>query len=122
MDTEGLDAILSAEGDEDGDDGTNDARVRQALKHMCVPVLNGGLSTWFACCMLMFATSYVFTTYFLILTMIVIISLFYGLCVLPVLLSFVGPRGVAVAEGAALDIESAKEGRASPPSPVDVAL
>lgn len=118
-------AFLSADGKDPLDPDaapTNDSRMRQALAHMAVPVFNGGLSTWLACSGLIFATSYVFTAYFIILTIIVAVSLFFGLCVLPVLLTVVGPSGVGVAEGADVLFADPASLKARAAAPAEAAL
>ncbi|XP_011861607.1 PREDICTED: patched domain-containing protein 3-like isoform X1 [Vollenhovia emeryi] len=54
-------------------------------------VFNGGMSTFLAFVLLGFSQAYVFTTFFKLITSVVVFGLFHGLLFLPVILSFAGP-------------------------------
>ncbi|KAL3080175.1 hypothetical protein niasHS_013847 [Heterodera schachtii] len=72
--------------------GTREERMVQCLQHMFVPVIHGGMSTLLGIIMLAFSDfDFVVQYFFVVLTALVIIGLFNGLAVLPVLLAYVGP-------------------------------
>ena len=75
--------------------GERDERIRITLVNMGPAVLNGGTSTFLAFAMLMLSKSYVFITFFKIFFLIVFFGLFSGLCLLPVILSLVGPKAAS---------------------------
>ncbi len=70
---------------------TRDERVREALVHIGPAILNGGVSTFLAFVMLVSSESYVFKIFFKIFLLIVVLGLYHGLVLLPIVLSFVGP-------------------------------
>ena len=67
-------------------------RVGQALEKVGVPILNGALSSILGILMLAFATTYVYKTFFQTMLLVTLLGLGHALLLLPVLLSFVGPR------------------------------
>lgn len=67
-------------------------RVIHALEKVGVPVLNGAISSVLGILMLAFAKSYVFKSFFKTMLLIVLLGLGHALLVLPVILSFLGPR------------------------------
>lgn len=71
--------------------GTNHERMTAALKHMGPAVLHGGISTLLAFVMLSPSDTFVFISYFKILTLVALFGLFHALVLLPILLSLVGP-------------------------------
>jgi predicted RND superfamily exporter protein len=71
--------------------GTRLERAEKALHHIGGAVLSGGMSTFIAILPMSIAVSYVFTTFFKMLAFMIWLSLFHGLCVLPVLLALIGP-------------------------------
>lgn len=71
--------------------GTRDERARKALEHIGVSVFNGGVTTFIATLALAFARTYVFQVFFRCFVLIVIFGQFFGVIVLPVVLSLVGP-------------------------------
>jgi predicted RND superfamily exporter protein len=80
--------------------GTRDERARHALKTIGVPVFNGGLTTLLATFVLSVASSYVFQVFFRMFLLIVIFGLYFGMVVLPVILSLVGPAALPIDEKA----------------------
>lgn len=59
---------------------------------MFVPVIHGGFSTLFGIIMLAFSEfDFIVKYVFVVMTALIVIGLFNGLAVLPVLLSLVGP-------------------------------
>ena len=68
------------------------ARTKHALSHIGSTVLNGGITTWLAVSPLCTAKTYVFQLFFISFSVIAVFALFYGLILVPVLLSLVGPR------------------------------
>ena len=77
-------------------DHSKDARALEALADIGASVLNGALSTFLAVAVLLFSTSYVFTTLATQFALTVGLGLIHGL--LPVLLSLFGPEPFASAE------------------------
>jgi len=71
--------------------GTRDERAHKALHHIGGAVLCGGITTFLAVLPLSLATNYIFQVFFDMMAFMIAIALFHGLCVLPVLLSLVGP-------------------------------
>ncbi|XP_071143132.1 patched domain-containing protein 3-like isoform X1 [Mytilus edulis] len=71
--------------------GGRNERVKATLVEIGGPVISGGFSTFLAFVLLAVSKSYVFTTFFKVLFLVVIFGLFHGLVYLPVLLSMVGP-------------------------------
>jgi len=69
-------------------------RARFSLNHIGGAVFTGGVSTFLAVLPMATAQSYIFEVFFRMLSFMVLCSLFHGLCVLPVILSFIGPKGV----------------------------
>jgi len=72
--------------------GTRNERVRRALKTMGPPVFNGGMTTLLATVVLGAAQSYIFQVFFRMFLLIVIFGLYFGMVVLPVVLSLIGPE------------------------------
>eukprot|EP00941_MAST-03F_sp_MAST-3F-sp1_P002455 g2455.t1 len=77
-------AFLSAQ-------GTRDERAYKALNHTGRAVFNGGLTTFLATMCLSLSASYVFQVFFRMLVLIVVLAQYFGLIVLPVILSLIGP-------------------------------
>ena len=59
-------------------------------------VLNGGITTTLAFILLAGSRSHVFSSFFKIFFLVVTFGLFHGLIVLPVLLSFMGPKSTVL--------------------------
>eukprot|EP00039_Didymoeca_costata_P028229 m.20397 g.20397 ORF g.20397 m.20397 type:complete len:898 (-) comp6840_c0_seq1:73-2766(-) len=81
-------AFLSAE-------GTKNERVLQALDEIGPAVANGLISTLLVLLPLGAAQSYIFQIFLRCFLSIIIHSMFHGLCVLPVVLSLIGPDSYA---------------------------
>lgn len=71
--------------------GSREERVKETLRTMGSSILLGGISTFLGVLMLAFSTSTVFNTIFRAFAGIVILGIAYGLILLPVVLSMVGP-------------------------------
>ena len=67
-------------------------RAAHALWKMGPAVINGGFSTFLAVTPLFFATSYVFRVFFRMFTLIIFFGLWFGVLVLPCVLSIIGPK------------------------------
>src|SRR3954468_18094879 len=66
--------------------------MASCLEHMFVPVIHGGLSTLLGIIMLAFSEfDFVIKYFFVVMTALIIIGLFNGLAMLPVMLSLIGP-------------------------------
>jgi len=72
--------------------GTRDQRVKHALADIGPAVFNGGFSTFLAFVLLAGSKSHVFATFFKVFFLVVLFGLYNGLFVLPVTLSFIGPK------------------------------
>jgi len=78
--------------------GTRDERVKAALAEIGPAVFNGGFSTFLAFVLLAGSKSHVFATFFKVFFLVVLFGLYNGLFVLPVALSFVGPKAYGAEE------------------------
>ena len=83
--------------------GTNDQRIAATLSDVGAAVMNGGLSTFLAVCLLGTSQSYVFRVLFQCFFLTVTLGLAHGMLFLPVLLSLVGPAAYAFDVGGAND-------------------
>ncbi|GMT15311.1 hypothetical protein PFISCL1PPCAC_6608, partial [Pristionchus fissidentatus] len=73
--------------------GSVDARLQSCLLHMFVPVFQGAISTLLGIVMLVFTEfDFVFKYFFIVMSVLVLIGIFNGLCLLPVILCFIGPK------------------------------
>ncbi|GFR79109.1 protein patched homolog 1 [Elysia marginata] len=77
--------------------GSRDRRMALALEHTFAPVVHGAISTFLGILMLV-GTEFDFIVkyFFNVLAALVVIGLFNGLMLLPVLLSIIGPKGEVV--------------------------
>uniref|UniRef100_A0AC35FVD7 SSD domain-containing protein n=1 Tax=Panagrolaimus sp. PS1159 TaxID=55785 RepID=A0AC35FVD7_9BILA len=72
--------------------GTREERMASAMRHMFIPVIHGGLSTLLGIIMLAFSEfDFVVKYFFVVMTALILIGLFNGLAMLPVMLSLFGP-------------------------------
>uniref|UniRef100_A0AC34F9K9 SSD domain-containing protein n=1 Tax=Panagrolaimus sp. ES5 TaxID=591445 RepID=A0AC34F9K9_9BILA len=72
--------------------GTREERMESAMRHMFIPVVHGGLSTLLGIIMLAFSEfDFVVKYFFVVMTALILIGLFNGLAMLPVMLSIFGP-------------------------------
>ena len=67
-------------------------RVMAALEKVGVPILNGAFSSILGILMLAFAGSYIFKSFFKTMLLVIVLGLAHSLLLLPVVLSFIGPR------------------------------
>uniref|UniRef100_A0A0K2U8Y5 SSD domain-containing protein n=1 Tax=Lepeophtheirus salmonis TaxID=72036 RepID=A0A0K2U8Y5_LEPSM len=72
-------------------EGSRDQRIVKALTNIGPAVMNGGISTFLAFCLLCGSSSHVFITFFKVFFLVVTFGLFHGLVFLPVILSLIGP-------------------------------
>ena len=77
---------------------SKDDRVIEALADIGASVMNGALSTFLAVAVLLFSTSYVFRVLSTQFALTVGLGVLHGIVLLPVLLSFLGPRPFSSAE------------------------
>eukprot|EP00918_Siedleckia_nematoides_P044570 GHVU01097448.1.p1 GENE.GHVU01097448.1~~GHVU01097448.1.p1 ORF type:complete len:799 (+),score=182.34 GHVU01097448.1:299-2398(+) len=78
---------------------THDLRVVETLMLMGNPVTHGAVSTWLGILALLWRKEYVLQLFFKMLSLVLAFGLFHGVFVLPVLLSFFGPRAGCEEEG-----------------------
>ncbi|CDW56596.1 protein patched homolog; patched family protein [Trichuris trichiura] len=72
--------------------GNRSERMQKAVWHMFTPVLHGGLSTLLGLLMLAFSEfEFIVQYFFLVMSTLILLGIFNGLVVFPVLLSWVGP-------------------------------
>ncbi|XP_071520862.1 patched domain-containing protein 3-like [Panulirus ornatus] len=71
--------------------GSRNERVKQAVRDMGPPVINGAFSTFLAFIFLANSDSHVFLSFFKIFFGVFVFGVFHGLVFLPVLLSLIGP-------------------------------
>ncbi|RXG52645.1 Patched-related protein 9 [Armadillidium vulgare] len=71
--------------------GSRKFRAESALNHMGAAVLHGGISTLIAFVMLAPSDTFIFVSYFKILTGVAIFGLYNAMVVLPILLAMLGP-------------------------------
>lgn len=67
-------------------------RVIAALEKVGIPILNGAFSSILGVLILAFANSYVYRSFFKTMLLVILLGIFHALLLLPVLLSFIGPR------------------------------
>ncbi|XP_011262753.1 patched domain-containing protein 3 isoform X1 [Camponotus floridanus] len=91
-------AFLHTELRKDDDDAPRTTRALIAVRHIGAAVAYGAGSTLFAVIMLGFSKSYVFIAFFRIFLLMILLGLWHGLIVLPVVLSIIGPPSLRVAE------------------------
>lgn len=70
------------------------SRVLTAVRHIGAAVAYGAGSTLLALSLLVFSRAYVFQSFFKIFFLVIIIGLWHGLLLLPVVLSTIGPRSL----------------------------
>jgi len=73
-------------------EGSRQERAEATLVNIGPAVLNGGVSTFIAFILLAGSDSHVFSSFFRIFFLVVVLGLFHGLVVLPVVLRLAGPR------------------------------
>lgn len=72
--------------------GTREERMHACLEHMFIPVVHGVLSTLLGILMLAFSEfDFVFKYFFVVMSALILLGMFNGLAMLPVMLSLVGP-------------------------------
>ncbi|XP_012536328.1 NPC intracellular cholesterol transporter 1 isoform X2 [Monomorium pharaonis] len=90
-------AFLNAESRED-DNNARRTRALIAVRHIGAAVAYGAGSTLLAVSMLAFSSSYVFTVFFRIFSLVILFGLWHGLFLLPVVLSSIGPQSLRVTQ------------------------
>jgi len=92
--------------------GTRQERVDKALEQMGTAVLHGAFSTFLAVLVLSISKSYIFRIFFKQFFGICVFGAAHGLCLLPTILSLVGPAYVAHGEGAGGIVEASSSVKA----------
>jgi predicted RND superfamily exporter protein len=82
--------------------GSRKERVAKAMEDIGVPVINGAISTFLAVVVLGASASYVFRVLFRQFFATCLFGVLHGMCLLPVLLSFIGPAAYADDDAAAV--------------------
>merc|ERR1711920_74295 len=78
-------------------------RVIMSLRNLGPPLLHGGISTFLAIVVLIFAKSYIFRVFFKMFFMIIGFGMFHGMVIIPQLLYLAGPRGFYASEEEAVE-------------------
>uniref|UniRef100_A0A914C2L8 SSD domain-containing protein n=1 Tax=Acrobeloides nanus TaxID=290746 RepID=A0A914C2L8_9BILA len=77
--------------------GTRNERMAACLDHMFIPVVHGGISALLGLIMLAFTEfEFIFKYFFVVMAALIVIGMFNGVALLPVLLSLCGPPSEAV--------------------------
>ena len=79
--------------------------MRWALGNIGVSVFNGAMTTFVAIFALAFSTSFVFQSYFKCFLLIISFGIYFGIVVLPVMLSYIGPVPLKINTDAIKEIE-----------------
>lgn len=72
-------------------EGSRKERARGAMHHIGGEVLDGAFTTWLSIAVMGFAEHYVFRAFFRTFFTIVVVGLWHGLVLLPVVLRLIGP-------------------------------
>ncbi|XP_076441426.1 patched domain-containing protein 3-like [Babylonia areolata] len=70
---------------------SREERARYALVHASGPILNSGLSSLIGIVILVFSDSYIFQSFFKIMTLVIGFGVLHAVFLIPVLLSWIGP-------------------------------
>jgi len=80
--------------------GSNEERIKEAMKHMLPPTMNGACSTIVSVVPLLFGDfEYIRKYMFVPFVLLVLISLLNGSVLMPIVLRYAGPKSVAEQEG-----------------------
>nr|KAG5702444.1 hypothetical protein BaRGS_027531 [Batillaria attramentaria] len=71
---------------------TREARAHDAITHAAGPILNGAVSTLLGVVLLVFSDSYIFTSFFRIMFLVIVFGMLHAVLFLPVVLSLIGPQ------------------------------
>ncbi|XP_034247320.1 protein patched homolog 2-like isoform X2 [Thrips palmi] len=72
--------------------GPRNERAMFAVSYIGGAVLHGGATTLLALSVLVFSNSYIFTAFFKVFLLVIVLGLFHGIVFLPVVLSVIGPK------------------------------
>ncbi|KAK7508062.1 hypothetical protein BaRGS_00001027 [Batillaria attramentaria] len=67
-------------------------RAHDAITHAAGPILNGAVSTLLGVILLVFSDSYIFTSFFNIMFLVIVFGMLHAVLFLPVVLSLIGPQ------------------------------
>ncbi|XP_025111120.1 patched domain-containing protein 3-like [Pomacea canaliculata] len=71
---------------------TRAERAEYAIVHASGPIFNGGMSSLVGVSMLLMSESYIFTTFFKIMSMVITAGAVHAVFFMPILLSYIGPE------------------------------
>nr|KAG5688558.1 hypothetical protein BaRGS_002773 [Batillaria attramentaria] len=74
------------------DSHTREERAHDAITHAAGPILNGAVSTLLGVVLLVFSDSYIFTSFFRIMVLVIVFGMLHAVLFLPVVLSLIGPQ------------------------------
>nr|KAG5702432.1 hypothetical protein BaRGS_027519 [Batillaria attramentaria] len=74
------------------DSHTREERAHDAITHAAGPILNGAVSTLLGVVLLVFSDSYIFTSFFRIMFLVILFGMLHAVLFLPVVLSMIGPQ------------------------------
>ena len=73
-------------------DGARDVRVSQALDMAGGPIFNGAFSTIIGVIVLSSSSSYIFSSFFKVMFLVMVFGLIHSIFLLPVILAYIGPQ------------------------------
>lgn len=91
-------AFLHTESRKDDDAASRTTRALIAVRNIGAAVAYGAGSTLIAVLMLAFSSSYIFIAFFRIFFLVILFGFWYGLIMLPVVLSIIGPPSLRVTQ------------------------
>lgn len=71
---------------------TRSARAQDAIKHAASPIFNGGISSLVGIILLLASDTYIFTTFFKIMFLVILFGVLNAVLFMPVVLSLIGPE------------------------------
>lgn len=78
-------AYMQADGETRGD------KVKSAMRLVGGPIFSGVFSTFLGVIMLLFANSFIYISFFKVITLVLLLGLVHALIIIPVILTFIGP-------------------------------
>nr|KAG5709557.1 hypothetical protein BaRGS_001607 [Batillaria attramentaria] len=90
---------------------TRVARAQDAITHAASPIFNGGISSLVGVVILLASDTYIFTTFFKIMFLVILFGVLNAVFFMPVVLSLIGPENRPLSKEDALVAYGSKENR-----------